>query len=74
MFHPGGGGGYLGSEWIPTAKRPPRVEAVNLKARGGQLFFFLQNEEQSNKQESSPRSHSILHWERQIIRDGGQHP
>ena len=43
----GGGGGYLGIEWIPTAKRPPRVEAVSKsravtthflgKIRGGQL-------------------------------------
>ena len=29
--YPGGGGGYLGTEWIPTAKRPPRAEAVSVK-------------------------------------------
>ena len=34
---PGGGGGYLGIEWIPTAKRPLRVEAVNIH----QSVYFL---------------------------------
>ena len=27
----GGGGGYLGTECIPTAKRPTGAEAVNVK-------------------------------------------
>ena len=32
------GGGHSGTEWLPTAKRPRRVEAVNAKFRGGKLF------------------------------------
>ena len=26
-----GGGGHSGTEWVPTAKRPRGVEAVNAK-------------------------------------------
>ena len=28
----GGGGGHSGTEWLPTAKRPRRAEAVNIKS------------------------------------------
>ena len=34
------GGGYLGTKSIPTAKRPPRVEAVNVKNWGRSTPFL----------------------------------
>ena len=35
-----GGGVYLGTEWIPTAKRPSGAEDVNVKNWGRSTPFF----------------------------------
>ena len=34
---PGEGGGHSGTEWLPTAKRTRRAEALNTKKRGSKL-------------------------------------